>query len=79
MNRSDSSKSVPKIGTNGTERLARVRESELCSVPIPVPFRGCSVPIYRRLRRACGLLLVHKSIGNVRWVLQYEAAEQVAA
>lgn len=31
-------------GTNGTERLARDRESEHCSVPIPVPFRPLSVP-----------------------------------
>ena len=34
----------PKKGTFGTERLARVRESEHCSVPIPVPFRPLSVP-----------------------------------
>ena len=35
----------PENGTKGTERLARVRESEQCSVPIPVPFRPFDVPI----------------------------------
>jgi hypothetical protein len=40
-----------KKGNNGTERLARVRESEQCSVPIPVPFRALSVPNFCT---ACG-------------------------
>ncbi len=40
------SKSVPKTGTNGTEQArARVRETERCSVPFPVPFRPVNVPI----------------------------------
>lgn len=30
----------PEKGNKGTERLARVRESEHCSVPIPVPVPG---------------------------------------
>ena len=32
-------------GNNGTERLARVREPEHCSVPVPVPFRPSDVPM----------------------------------
>jgi hypothetical protein len=42
---SENRNTAPQIGTNGTERLARDRESEHCSVPIPVPFSPGSVPI----------------------------------
>lgn len=60
-------------GTNGTERLARVRESEHCSVPIPVPFLALSVPI-------CVLSMLNRlgtgwPPSSAWWVLRYELAE----
>lgn len=60
-------------GTNGTERLARIRESEHCSVPIPVPFRALSVPIC--VLSLIGRLATGWPLSSAWWVLRYELAE----
>lgn len=63
-------------GTNGTEHLARDKESEHCSVPIPVPFRPLSVPIcvLKMLRR----LANGWPIASAWWLLQYELSQAKA-